>query len=786
MEHSSKKSVFRYTDVIHENDGTFTVGPIIRVPDISRSDIGQIAAWFLGPKAENKDVFREMIECALNNAVDYRIKFEPEDPLVISEEIKKSRGYSEAVNNMMAAYSSLLEFLQKYTTPYFSMRYQGHMLWDNTLPALAAYFATMLHNPNNVTIQASSATTPLEILVGWDLCGMIGFPVLKSKTNREYNPWGHLTCDGTVANIEALWTGREIKFLPFALRRMLETLPVFSTAGKNGNKFDIPLDNRRFPVTVTSCTGQLFNLTGKEVGSWQLFNIPTNEILSLPSRIAALYGIENKFEIWSAVVPYTLNYIGWVNMAAYIRKEWSETEMPVLLAPSTIHYSLPKAAALLGYGFGAQVSAGSLHGGALVNIPVDTKARMDMGALEAVLEECLRCKIPVAQIIGVAGSTEEGAVDPIAALIKKRKNFRQQGLEYSIHADAAWGGYVITGMRKPYNLGENLELAEKYPDLPPYESADLFVEPGDSPLDDYVHEQFSFLRKCDSVTIDPHKMGYVQYPAGAIVYRNGVQRRLTTFTGSYIGGTGSVNPGSEPAVGIFGVEGSKPGATAAAVFMNHRVIRPNISGHGKIIRQCLENTRLFALYLMALSKRSERYRISLLCTDENDAKLVEKYDPFDMSWDEIHKTLDSGELRNFGPDLNILNYVFIPQDIGGASFSVQEVNEFNTAVYNQFHVHVSPVESSRIPVSIEKFPHYFLTRTVFTAREYGDNFLQSFLKNILPGEENPETLACEELICLRSVLMDPFMVYAENGDFFRTIITHIDETVTQLVENLTV
>ncbi len=786
MKHASKNSAFRYTDIIHENDGTFTVGGITGVPDISKSDIGRIAAWFLGPKAENRDIFKEMIERALNTAVDYRVGFESEDPLVISDTIKKSSSYSEAVDNMMAAYSSLLEFLQKYTTPYFSMRYQAHMLWDNTLPALAAYFATMLHNPNNVTIQASSATTPLEILVGWDLCGMIGFPVRKAKTRREYNPWGHLTCDGTVANIEALWTGREMKFFPFAVRRMLETLPAFSIAGEDGKRIDIPIDNQRCTVTLTSSTGQILELTGTKVGSWQLFNIPMDEILSLPGRIAALYGIEDEFEIWSAVVPYTLNYTGWVHMAAYIRQQWPETEMPVLLAPSTMHYSLPKAAALLGYGFGAQGRDGFLSGGALVNIPVDAAARMDRGELEDVLEKCLSRKIPVAQIIAVAGSTEEGAVDPIAAIIQRRKDFRQQGLEYFVHADAAWGGYVITGMRKPYTLGQSLEAAEKNPDLPPYRAADLFVKPSDSPVNEYVYEQFSSLRKCDSVTIDPHKMGYVQYPAGSVLYRNGVQRRLTTFTGAYIGGTGSVNPGKEPAVGIFGVEGSKPGASAAAVFMNHRVIRPDISGHGKIIRQCLENTRLFALYLMALSKRSKRFRVVLLCSGKDDAKALEKYDPFEMSWNGIHAALGTEEIRNFGPDLNILDYVFVPKGRGDASLSVEEVNAFNTAVYNRFHVPVSPAESSSVvPVPIEQFPRYFLTRTVFTAQVYGQDFLENFLKYILPGVANSQMVACDELVCLRSVIMDPFMVYAENGDFFKTILAHIDETVSQLVEHWT-
>jgi hypothetical protein len=29
----------------------------------------------------------------------------------------------------------------------FSMRYQGHMVWELTLPSILGYFATMLYNP---------------------------------------------------------------------------------------------------------------------------------------------------------------------------------------------------------------------------------------------------------------------------------------------------------------------------------------------------------------------------------------------------------------------------------------------------------------------------------------------------------------------------------------------------------------------------------------------------------------------------------------------------------------
>lgn len=370
---------------------------------------------------------------------------------------------------------------------------------------------------------------------------------------------------------------------------------------------------------MKTADGRVVCLTDSGMDSWTLFDISLDEILRLPARIAKSYRLEDEYTIWSAAVPFTLNYVGWTTMMEYIRGMSPDARMPVLIAPSTMHYSLPKAAALTGYGFGEPLkdTSGRCSHGCVFNVPVDEHARMGMAELENTLLYCHENRIPVSQVIGVVGSTEEGAVDPLETILEKRQLYRARGLEFSVHADAAWGGYMVTSMRNPYTLGESAEKAENNPDLPPYDPTHPFVAPDRSPLSDYVYNQFTRLRECDSITIDPHKMGYVQYPAGAILYRNGVIRRLTTFTGAYIGGTGSVDPGREPTVGIFGLEGSKPGAAAAAVFMSHRVIRPDVTGHGEIIRQSMNNTRLFALYLLALSERSEHYRITLLANTTN-------------------------------------------------------------------------------------------------------------------------------------------------------------------------
>lgn len=72
---------------------------------------------------------------------------------------------------------------------------------DQSLPAILGYLSTMFYNPNNVAFEASPLTTRLEIEVGVQLCDMLGYTVDNSKSTA----WGHITCDGTVANLESIW-----------------------------------------------------------------------------------------------------------------------------------------------------------------------------------------------------------------------------------------------------------------------------------------------------------------------------------------------------------------------------------------------------------------------------------------------------------------------------------------------------------------------------------------------------------------------------------------------------
>ena len=72
------------------------------------------------------------------------------------------------------------------------------------------------------------------------------------------------------------------------------------------------------------------------------------------------------------------------------------------------------------------------------DIHVDNRARMDVNHLEVLLAECLAQKQAVYAVVCILGSTEHGAVDPLADVIQLRTKFQQEGLSFMIHVDGAW------------------------------------------------------------------------------------------------------------------------------------------------------------------------------------------------------------------------------------------------------------------------------------------------------------------------------------------------------------
>jgi glutamate/tyrosine decarboxylase-like PLP-dependent enzyme len=713
-----------FLTVRSNEDRTLSVGHYDGIPNISGAPVELPSAWFIGPRGENADLMAAMAAAAIEHVREFRDTYQDGDPPVITDEIKATPQYQQAVATMTQNFAQLLEYLRRRSTPIHSLRYQAHMLWDNTIPALAGYFAAMLHNPNNVTIQASTSTTLLEMLVMRDLCHTIGWP-----TESDDAAWAHITADGSIANIESVWSAREVKFLPFALRAAIEGDESLRAAAA---------------VTLRLSDGTLAPLLGAE--PWQLFNVRRDELLALPARVARLAGLLS-YEVWAKIANHNVNANGIFGMARALEGLGGA---PVILTPSTRHYSWPKAAAVNGLGTSHDRT-----------VRVDIDARMDLAELEAELAECLLRRVPVLLVVAVLGSTEESAIDPLTGILALRDRYRMKGLEFDVHVDAAWGGYLITTLRRDFDWGGG-DLADPF--IPDTRAV---------PMSDFAIAQFQAMRRADSVTIDPHKSGYIQYPAGALLHRNKEILNLTTFTGAYIGAA------SDPTVGMFGLEGSKPGASAAAVFFSHMCIRPSVSGYGRILSYALANARQLYLRLLSMARPGDPFVCVPLARlpAEREGGDVEAERRFlearllGRSTLEIEADAEAMALfRAIGPDQNIVDYGFNACVDGRPQTEVARYNALNQAVYDAFHVHYNQKGEAD---DVHRYP-LLLTITTFSRADYGDAFMDGFAAR-LGLEGSPD-----KLDCLRSVVMDPYVSDTAIGSFFDVIIRILRAKVCEL------
>ena len=264
---------------------------------------------FSGPKAENEKALLKMVTMAVNSQVDTRQKYMPNDPL-FTDNVKE-----DSIKIVEDELALLLDHLRS-SIPLASYRNQSHMYWDLTLPGTVGYFAAMLYNQNNVAAEASPVTTLLEIQVGKDLCYMLGFDTEANNRDDAILPWGHITCDGSVANGESMWAARNLKFLPVALAAAVAIEPSLKAAKM---------------VTVQTCQGGRGRLIDLSV--WQLLNLPIDDVIALPVSIAEQSDVDEAI-VHQMIDKYSVQNIGLVKFQQRFLETY-EQATPVVLVPAT-------------------------------------------------------------------------------------------------------------------------------------------------------------------------------------------------------------------------------------------------------------------------------------------------------------------------------------------------------------------------------------------------------------------------------------------------------------------
>lgn len=195
------------------------------------------------------------------------------------------------------------------------------------------------------------------------------------------------------------------------------------------------------------------------------------------------------------------------------------------------HYSLGKAADLLGIGRDN-----------LVTVETDEHNRIDMRQLRATCRRLVDGNIRPLALVGVAGTTETGSVDPLEELADLAGE-----LGCHFHVDAAWGGPTLFSVRHRHLL-EAIERA-------------------------------------DSITLDAHKQLYVPMGAGMVLFRDPTALSVIEHHAAYILRRGAKDLGSHT------LEGSRPGM-ALLVHAGLSII--GRKGYELLIDLGIERARTFA------------------------------------------------------------------------------------------------------------------------------------------------------------------------------------------------
>lgn len=261
------------------------------------------------------------------------------------------------------------------------------------------------------------------------------------------------------------------------------------------------------------------------------------------ARNACLGGTENFHGVEQEGLPAALEHHGYKGA--------------VIIGSSLMHYSMEKAAEVLGIG-----------GRNLLRVRVDRTSRVDLQELQQVIHQCRARKQCVIAIVGIAGTTETGAIDPLAEMAAIARSAKVH-----FHVDAAWGGPLLFSQLHRHKLA-GIALA-------------------------------------DSVTIDGHKQLYLPIGSGMVLLRNPSLAKVIEKDARYI-----VRPGSRD-LGRRSLEGSRPGA---ALFLHAAFHILGQEGYEYLIDEGIRK----ALYMARTIQ--ERPEFELLTEPETNI-LVYRYIP---------------------------------------------------------------------------------------------------------------------------------------------------------------
>lgn len=411
----------------------------------------------------------------------------------------------------------------------------------------------------------------------------------------------------------------------------------------------------------------------------------------------------------------------------------------------------------------------------MIGLKVDYSARVDINDLRDQLQYCLDEEIPVFAVVAIIGSTEEGCIDPLKDILRLRTEFQEKGLSFLVHGDGAWGGYFCNMLPLKFEPGHPIPLPSEGP------APEGFVP--DAGLKQETAENLYMLREADSVTVDPHKAAYIPYPAGGLCYRDGRLRYLVTWTSPYIS-RGETNATS---IGVFGVEGSKPGASVMSTWLANQCIGLGPEGYGKLLGEVTFTcSRLAAEWAAMTDDDVDDFRVvplnmlpAELDKDSTPGKVkaqrkfirenILRKSNYEIVQEDMQREGERNKamwlLRELGSDLNINAFGSNWKYANGEwNDDVEEANYFNQLVIQDLSIDSPEDEPTKIP--------FYLTSTTFMIHEYGE--CAQHLKKRL-GLIQDDT----DILVMRNVVMSP---WPTEKDFLAELIGEYQAVMQKHVE----
>jgi len=214
---------------------------------------------------------------------------------------------------------------------------------------------------------------------------------------------------------------------------------------------------------------------------------------------------------------------------------------PVILAPENMHYSWKKGCQLLGLGRDS-----------LWSIPLDIRGKLSIPHLRRLLDLAVVKGRPILLVVSVLGTTELGGIDPVDEVQDVLDAWeRDNGIHIWHHVDGAYGGLFRT-----------LDL-DKTKVLSPESLRALAAIP-----------------RVTSITLDPHKLGYVPYASGTFLARSKRDYYFSAFEDApYIDFDETIDRGP------YTIEGSRSAAGAVATWMAVKTMGLHSDGYGLLLER---------------------------------------------------------------------------------------------------------------------------------------------------------------------------------------------------------